>query len=255
MPRGPSGIYTLPPGYEAITGQTIQASQHNPPLEDIASALTGSLPRNGSAPMLGPINMGGSKITSLATGTAAADAVTKDQLDAAVAALTALIVTIPPGIIAPYSGDTTPSGWLVCNGAAISRTTYAALFAAIGTKYGPGDGSTTFNLPESRGEFWRFADLGRGVDPGRTNGSWQGQEIQSHSHGVNDPGHAHSATIGAVLIAQTPGNAWQAGPGSPNNISSVGIGINAAATGISIQATGGSETRPRNIAFIGIIKT
>lgn len=57
------------------------------------------------------------------------------------------IVTIAPGFIQPYGGSSVPDGWLACNGAAVSRTTYADLFAAIGTTYGSGDGSTTFNLP------------------------------------------------------------------------------------------------------------
>jgi|SRR5581483_1365963 len=53
----------------------------------------------------------------------------------------------PPGTIIMYAGGTTPSGWLLCDGSAVSRSTYQALFAAIGTTYGAGDGSTTFNLP------------------------------------------------------------------------------------------------------------
>lgn len=58
---------------------------------------------------------------------------------------------IPPGITLPYSGTVNPSGWLLCDGSAISRTVYSALFAAISTTYGVGDGSTTFNLPDLRG--------------------------------------------------------------------------------------------------------
>lgn len=66
-----------------------------------------------------------------------------------------------------------PTGYLKCNGAAVSRTTYADLFAAIGTTYGAGDGSTTFNVPDLRGEFIRGWDDGRGVDSSRTRGTWQ----------------------------------------------------------------------------------
>ena len=57
----------------------------------------------------------------------------------------------PSGLIAPYAGSTAPSGWLLCGGQAVSRSTYATLFTAIGTTYGTGDGSTTFNLPDLRG--------------------------------------------------------------------------------------------------------
>lgn len=59
----------------------------------------------------------------------------------------ALNALVPPGVYMPFGGSTAPTGWLSCDGAAISRTTYASLFAAIGTTYGVGDGSTTFNLP------------------------------------------------------------------------------------------------------------
>lgn len=61
----------------------------------------------------------------------------------------------PPGVIAPYIAETAPSGWLNCNGAPVSRSTYATLFALIGTNFGNGDGSTTFNLPDFRGRFLR----------------------------------------------------------------------------------------------------
>lgn len=64
-----------------------------------------------------------------------------------------LSALIPPGTIIHYAGRTVPSGWLICNGANVSRTDYAALFAAIGTTYGAGDGSSTFNLPNLNGRF------------------------------------------------------------------------------------------------------
>ena len=64
-----------------------------------------------------------------------------------------LSAVIPPGTIIHYAGRTVPSGWLICNGANVSRKDYAALFAAIGTTYGAGDGSTTFGLPNLNGRF------------------------------------------------------------------------------------------------------
>jgi hypothetical protein len=82
MPRDSGGIYSLPVGYLAISGETILPSQHNPPLEDIAAALTASLPRNGAAPMTGNLAMGGNKLTGLAEGTNPNDAVRLGQLDA-----------------------------------------------------------------------------------------------------------------------------------------------------------------------------
>jgi len=57
----------------------------------------------------------------------------------------------PPGVVLPYAGASAPTGWLLCYGQAVSRTTYADLFTAISTTYGAGDGSTTFNVPDLRG--------------------------------------------------------------------------------------------------------
>lgn len=80
---------------------------------------------------------------------------------------------IPSGMVMHFANSTAPTGWLECNGAAVSRTTYAALFSAVSTLYGAGDGSTTFNLPDLRGEFIRGWDNGKGTDSGRTIGSAQ----------------------------------------------------------------------------------
>lgn len=88
-------------------------------------------------------------------------------------------VGVPTGAIAYFAHATVPFGWLKANGAAVSRTTYADLFAAIGTNYGAGDGRTTFNLPDLRGEFIRGWDDGRGIDRGRALGSAQGDAIRN----------------------------------------------------------------------------
>lgn len=102
MPRDSNGIYSLPEGYEAETGQTIEASQHNPPLEDIASALTLSLPRNGTAAMTGNLPMGGNKVTGLGTPTANTDAATKAYVDSA--------TSFDPSAYVAMTGDQTISG-------------------------------------------------------------------------------------------------------------------------------------------------
>lgn len=100
------------------------------------------------------------------------------------------------GMVAGFAISWAPEGWLKCNGAAVSRTTYARLFAWLGTHYGAGDGSTTFNLPDMRGLFPRGWDDGRGLDPGRAFGVYQDMLIQSHNHGASAGAvgdHAHSA--------------------------------------------------------------
>lgn len=80
-------------------------------------------------------------------------ATTQDYIEAAVTAIAGGSGGAPTGSLAAFAGTTIPSGWLLCNGANVSRTTYAKLFAAIGTKWGAGDGSTTFTLPNCDGRF------------------------------------------------------------------------------------------------------
>jgi microcystin-dependent protein len=150
-------------------------------------------------------------------------------------ATTAYVVTaigslgVAAGSVISYAASTAPTGWLKANGAAISRTTYSVLFAAIGTTYGAGDGSTTFNIPELRGEFIRGLDDGRGVDTGRALGSYQADSFASHTHGLD------IYTLGSMGLAG--GGDSSVYRGSANT-----------------YAVGGSETRPRNVALLACIK-
>ncbi|MFD2578808.1 tail fiber protein [Novosphingobium colocasiae] len=92
----------------------------------------------------------------------------------------------PAGQVAAFAMAVAPAGWLACNGAAVSRETYAALFSAISTEWGGGDGSTTFNLPDLRGEFLRGWDDGRGIDADRDFASFQADELKEHAHGLKN---------------------------------------------------------------------
>ncbi|MBC8984099.1 tail fiber protein [Pseudomonas lurida] len=121
-----------------------------------------------------------------------------------------------------------PNGFIKANGAAISRTAYANLFAKVGTMYGAGDGSTTFNVPDLRGEFVRGFDDARGVDVNRVFGSNQAQDIQPHTHTVYSSGNNTSYGY------QGTGS----GPGVYVATSSAGV----------------TETRPRNVALLACIK-
>jgi microcystin-dependent protein len=103
------------------------------------------------------------------------------------------VVSIPTGMIAPFAMSSPPTGWLECNGATISRSTYATLFAAIGTTYGAGDGSSTFLLPDLRATFIRGFDNSRGIDTGRTFGSFQDQGIPAMKGDIADA-HGQSRT-------------------------------------------------------------
>ena len=152
-----------------------------------------------------------------------------------------------PGAVMFFAQNSAPTGWLKANGAAISRTTYAALFAAIGTTFGVGDGSTTFGVPDLRGEFPRGWDDGRGIDSGRGIGTAQAQDHQSHTHTVTDPGHQHN-----IQYYQSTGGGEAAASAQILN-SAIGNTVSAT-TGITISNTGGTETRPRNIALLACIK-
>ncbi|CAI8791859.1 phage tail protein [Pseudomonas sp. IT-P218] len=119
----------------------------------------------------------------------------------ALKALRKIIEDSEVGRIGTFAMATPPPGWFRANGAAVSRTVYAALFAKIGTTYGAGDGVSTFNLPDPRGKFIRVLDDGRGIDVGRVLGSSQADEIRSHSHTGSSGaagGHGHTGSSGAA---------------------------------------------------------
>lgn len=145
----------------------------------------------------------------------------------------------PSGIVEWFAGSAAPAGYLKCNGAAVSRTTYADLFAAIGTTYGVGDGSTTFNVPDVRGEFIRGFDDGRGVDAGRTIGSTQTDDFKSHTHPFTDSTVSETSKTSTVVFSG----------GTPYGFGPLRVNISS-----TTNAAGGTETRPRNIAFLACIK-
>ena len=99
------------------------------------------------------------------------------------AELTAAVESsVPSGAVMHFATQSAPTGWLKADGSAVSRTQYPALFVAIGTTFGVGDGRATFNLPDLRGKFVRGWDGGRNIDPGRAFGSAQADEIKTHKH-------------------------------------------------------------------------
>jgi len=104
-----------------------------------------------------------------------------------------------PGMTMPWSSGTVPSGWLLCDGAAVSRTTYAALFAVIGTDFGVGDGSTTFNLPDCRGRAIVGQDAGQaefdtiGETGGAKTHTLVAGEMPAHTHVQDAHNHTQDA--------------------------------------------------------------
>lgn len=159
---------------------------------------------------------------------------------------------VPVGTTVYFSASSAPAGFLKENGAAVSRVAYAALFAVIGTTYGAGDGATTFNLPDSRAEFIRCLDDGRGVDVGRALGASQADANKSHAHAgsTNSTGaHTHTTAVGADFGSGKIGMD-QAGTGSPVASSSSGAHTHT----VTIGADGEAEARPRNVPRLACIK-
>lgn len=141
-----------------------------------------------------------------------------------------------------FATSTLPSNWLLCNGSAISRSTYASLFAAIGTTYGSGDGSTTFNLPPFQGVFPRGLNTtGTGPDPSRSLGVTQQDAMQ---------GHYHNPLSGVTQFLTT------VGLGGPNLTTGGGNYGSTYTTGSPVtDGTNGTprtstETRPVNLAMV-----
>lgn len=165
---------------------------------------------------------------------------------------------MPSGSITMYGGTSAPSGWLLCNGVSVSRTTYANLFAAIGTAYGSTSG-TVFNLPDFRGQFPRGVDNGRGLDPnagtrtasatggntGDNVGSIQTDEFQSHNHGGGSHSHNVSLYGNAPAVTNFPASSGGVIGGTYTT---------SGPTSTVIATQGGSETRPTNLYVNFIIK-
>jgi len=167
---------------------------------------------------------------------------------------------IPPGVVIPFAGATAPSGWLLCNGSEVSRTTYAALFAAIASAWGYGDNSTTFNLPDLRGRFLRgrnangsvvnepLADAAArgacnlGGNTAENVGSVQVHNYASHGHGVSQTGGAFSSIANGSNNQAVPLAGWD------GNLSGVNCGC------LQASGSGGNETRSNNAYVNYIIK-
>jgi phage-related tail fiber protein len=150
-----------------------------------------------------------------------------------------------------------PSGWLKANGAKVSRTAYADLFAAIGTTYGNGDGFITFTLPDLRGEFLRGWDDGRGIDGGRQLGTVQTDQNKLHSHD-GSTGYAGSHNH-SYMDTDTVTGGSGLGAGPDYNIRDRETTLSTSTDGahthaVTISQSGGAEARPRNVALLACIK-
>lgn len=169
-------------------------------------------------------------------------------------------VSIPIGAVLPWTASAIPTGWLECDGAAVSRTTYADLFAVVGETFGAGDGSTTFNLPDLRGEFVRGLDNGRGIDAARALGSAQGGQVGDHPHqspiimkDVDIWVDTAAATLWGLgdNVSTDPDRYHASTGGSGNADADYALTSDPYRAGVDESTY---ETRPRNIALKYIIK-
>ena len=187
------------------------------------------------------------KATTLA-GYGIADGATATQLNAAA----------PAGMVSYFAMKNAPAGWLIADGRVVARKDYPALFAAIGSLYGNGDGSTTFGLPNLCGEFIRGWDCGRGVDSGRSIGSQQNATaIRVLIDKLSGPAYTNgTSAIGAWNIDTDWSNVAMAVEGNttPTDLNnSIFYVANSAATSGSGD-NGAFTTRPRNVALLACIK-
>lgn len=187
---------------DASLGIGIEAGEHDLVDTDFKNGINQCLNKDGSNAATGDLNIGGFKLTNIANGTSNNHAASVSQVNA----------LVPTGSIIATAVSAAPAGWLFCAGQAENRTTYAALFAAIGTTYGAGDGVTTFNLPDLRGRTIAALDNMGGIDAGRlswantlgTSGGTQthtltSAEMPSHTHVQN--AHGHNFVAGGSPVA------------------------------------------------------
>ncbi len=267
MPRNGSGTFTLAEA-AFVPGTTIESAAVNADFSDVASALTDSLAADGQTTMTGGIKafpgsasgpsytwassptdgfyLSGTHQIGLAINGAFAGFFNANGFNTVAGQPTGA----PIGAIQDFAGSSAPSGWYLCYGQNVSRTTYAALFAIIGTTYGAGDGLTTFGLPDCRGRA-TFGQDNMGGTPanritvaggnfdGTVLGGTGGQQNQtlttaqlaSHAHGLTggtaiDSGHTHAITD----------------PGHVHTISQVSTVDGGGVTKIVAQGVGGSGT-------------
>lgn len=181
-----------------------------------------------------PISRGGTGVTSLGE-------------------LQALTGTSPIGEIIMWPSASAPTGFLKCDGSPVSRSQYQDLFTVIGTEFGSGDGTSTFNLPDLRGEFVRGFDDGRGVDNNRILNSNQSDSAGPHRHFIT----ANGLSDGQSLVSSTESVAARGRPGYPfgsDSLYALTGQPDEANIGRTSENNSGGETRPRNVALVFCIR-
>ena len=181
---------------------------------------------------------------SVSTAKIADGAITQSKLDSN-------LIFVPSGMIMPFGGTASPTGFLSCDGSAVSRSTYATLYTAIGTTWGSGDGSSTFNLPDLRAMFLRgtgthgTANMAKGTDfSAPAVGTIENDQMQDHKHQtIMSPGTSYQTYSSYAIGNNAYGTTYNFNTTAPQEINSQGT------------PRTGDETRPVNAAVLYVIKT
>lgn len=260
MPVDSAGNATRPSSPIPVSGQDADAPQVNVPVDDIYSILNLLTFLDGRKSLRGNIPMNGYRAVGAANAVDAQDYVTFGQLQSLLAELS----QVPTGIMASLSGTTIPQGWVRANGQSLSRSAYPALWAfaqASGNlaatqedktagQYGPGNGTTTFTLPNLEADGGYFI---RPVTSGRGIGTVQQDEIKSHDHEASvSAAGKHTHTYPGPATSSVSGGLRPSGNGGQGVLPTSENGEHVHE--VTIDATGGTETRPKNIAYPVIIK-
>jgi microcystin-dependent protein len=256
-----------------VASQPITASGHNQNWDDLASEITNSVAADGQTTMTGPLKASNGSVTNpsltfgsdtntglyrigadnlgvAANGAKVVDVATTGvtvtgDINATGVLKQAGIALLPLGMVLPYAGLTEPSGYLFCYGQAVSRTTYAALYAIVADTYGAGDGSTTFNLPDLRGRVVAGQDDMGGSSANRLTNANDG--LNGDTLGATGGGETQTLVTGN-LPAYTP-SGTNAGGAASFTFSGASFqpGANLV-DGADIQTSGGSTTITMNAA-------
>lgn len=226
-----NGVYSLPPGYLAATGTTIQVSQHNPIFEDVAAALTARLSRDGTAPMTGPINLAAGSVTApsliFTSNVQTGFYPTTNGIGVGIGG-TQVAEFLPGGIngafslgmLIPFAGTTAPSSlWALPFGQTLLRTAYPDLWTFAQTEitngnllYNSGDGSTTFGIPDMRGRVAAGWDAMGGTAAGRL--TLAGSGVNGAVLGSVGGGETHALVHGEIPTITSAASGLTIAPGT-----------------------------------------
>lgn len=275
MPRDANGNFSLVSGYLAVQGQTVQPSNHNPPLEDIASGLTGSLPRDGSAAMTAPIKLpdGTSSLPAMTFASEPTLGIFRKSAGVlAVSGGSLQISTHFLGELIPYSGLTAQPLTVLPFGQTLSRTTYADLWTFAQTEitagnlfYNVGNGSTTFGIGDCRGFVFAAKDNMGGTAAGRltlavsgvdgTKLGWASGSQSTVLVTANLPPYTPSGSITNGAITSTPSQSpvvtgvggLAFGAGSGGGLNSLTVSSTQATSTFTGTPQGGTSSAVNNV--------